>query len=166
MISRPQSWPRAPTTVTSQPDASSYPVRPAAVTARDRAANPASRPAASWVPAAQASTWWVRFSRMTGQPASAAACRTTSSAGAPDTASSVNTWCSRSAARSSASWLSMMRPCTASVISMNWVSRSNMTSGSRCAAAAATRAGGRLRAYREPSSTASALMPTEARSAT
>ena len=103
---------------------------------------------------------------MTGQPARVAAWPTTSSAGAPDTASSVNTWCIRSAARSSASWLSMISACTDSVISMNWVSRSNTSSGSRWVTAAATSASGRLREYREPSSTASALTPTEARSAT
>ncbi len=60
----------------------------------------------------------------------------------------------------------MMRACTASVISMNWVSRSSTISGSRCSVAALTSAEGRLLAYREPSSTASALTPTAASSET
>ena len=60
----------------------------------------------------------------------------------------------------------MIRACTASVTSMNCVSRSSTISGSRCRDAAETSAAGRLRAYLEPSSTASALTPTDARSAT
>ena len=56
---------------------------------------------------------------------------------APATARSVNTSCSRAEARSWSSWSSMIRACTASVISTNGTSRPNTISGSPCASAAA-----------------------------
>jgi hypothetical protein len=65
-----------------------------------------------------------------------------SSGEAPATESSVNISCRRSDTRSSSSWASMIRACTASVISMNATSRSNAISGSPVRAAAATSAAG------------------------
>ena len=65
-----------------------------------------------------------------------------SSAEAPATESSVNISCRRSETRSSSSWASMIRACTASVISMNATSRPNAISGSPACRAAATSASG------------------------
>ena len=66
----------------------------------------------------------------------------TSSAEAPATESSVNISCRRSEARSSWSWASMIRACTASVISMNATSCWNAISGSPVRLASATSAAG------------------------
>ena len=127
--------------------------------ARLRRANPASSRAGSALPGSQASTRCDRSARITGRPARIAAWRTTSSKDAPDTDSSVNTSCSRSEARSSSSWASMIRACTASVISTNGTSRSKAISVSPLSAAARTRTPGSAPTYRRPSSTASALTP-------
>ena len=166
MISRPQSSPRAPTTVTSQLDDSSKAVRSSGRTARDRVSQLVSSAVGSVPAVSAASTWWARFSSTTGCPARRTTWRSTSTGGAPSTDSWVNTSCSFSEVRSSASWASMIWACTASVTSTNGVSRAQAMSGRPYSSAAATRAGGSVRAYLRPSSTIRPLAPTSASSET
>ncbi len=140
--SRPQSWPRAPMTVTSQPLRGSCPVRPSGRTPRERRSQSSStsasgRPAVSW-----ASTWWARFSRTTGAPAIRATWRITSGGSAPSTTSSLNTWWTDSETRSCSSWALTTRACTASVTATKRSSRRSVISGSPRCSAAFTRARG------------------------
>ena len=65
--SRPQSLPRAPTAVTSQPVRASSPVRPAGASARERRSQPSSRAPGRRPAGSKASTWWARFSSTTGR---------------------------------------------------------------------------------------------------
>lgn len=152
--------------VTSQPVAGSWTVRLVDRTDRDLLSQEANRMPGSSPLRSQASTWWERFSRSTGQPDSRATSRSTRSGGAPSTDRSVKTVCSRSEARSSSNCSLSTRRCTASVISTNRVSRCRQTTGTPAWRAASTSASGSRRRYLRPSSTAIPLTPASARSVT